>query len=234
MVKTSIMALFLFCSTAFGSPIKIDTEGSITQLDSIFTGIVAYGDEMKATFQYDPASVSRISNFEPNRAFHYFDEFSFSVEMGELSFSGTDGRAEVTHDYLDSNGRTWDRYILQTVGFSTFYHNGLAYYFDIANISASITFYDFTGNGAISGTKLPSVNEILNFDRAPNVSIQVNVDDGVFDWLPMFARSDTVDVRAVSEPKTSLILIPLLIMLIIQVVLFKNYHIGNIYKPAAH
>lgn len=222
MLKIAIMALFLFCSTAFGSPIKINAEGSITQLDPIFTGLVEYGDEMKATFQYDPASVSRISNFEPNRAFHYFDEFFFSVEMGELSFSGTGGRAEVTHDYLDSNGRVWDRFILETGGVATFYNNDLADYFDIANISASITFYDFTGNDAISATKLPSVDEILNFDRAPSVSIQMNLDDGVFDWLPMFATSDTIDVQAVSEPKTSLVLIPLLIMLISPLVLFKK------------
>lgn len=222
MVKIVVLALSLFCSTAYGSPIKIYAQGSITQLDPIFTGLVEYGDEMKATFQYDPASVSIISNSEPNRAFHYFDEFSFSIDMGELSFSGVDGRAEVTHDYLDSNSRIWDRFILETGGVATFYDNDLADYFDIANISASITFYDFTGNDAISGTKLPSVNEILNFDRAPSVSIQMNLDDGVFDWLPMFARSDTVDVLTVSEPKTSLILIPLLILLITPLALFKG------------
>ncbi|GAC28601.1 hypothetical protein [Brumicola pallidula] len=222
MVKTIILALSVFCSAAYGSSIKINVEGSITQLDSIFSGLLEYGDDMKATFQYDPASVSRISNFEPNRAFHYFDEFFFSVEMGELNFSGIGGRAEVTHDYLDSSGRIWDRYILQTGGVATFYENELADYFDIANISASITFYDFTGNDAISDTKLPSVTEILSFDTAPNVSIQINVDDGVFDWLPMFARSDEVEVIAVSEPKASLIIMPLLIMLIIRVVLFKK------------
>jgi hypothetical protein len=197
---TITVLLFVTSSLVNAGLIIIKVEGNLSQIDPVFSGLVNYGDKMQAFFQYDTASITRTSHFEPHRAFHYLNDFSYYIEMGPLTFSGNGGRAEVTNNHIDTNGRLWDRFILQRGGVGTIDSSALSAHFDIANIAAGVSFYDFIDADAISDTTLPSIISLDKFGGPSHVTIQMNLDDGVFDWLPMFARISSSEIIYVPEP----------------------------------
>jgi hypothetical protein len=200
-LKAVIVGLFFTTSCVVNAGlIIVKVEGQLSQIDPVFSGLVNYGDKVHAIFQYDSASITRTSHFEPHRAFHYLSDFSYYIEMGTLTFSGNGGRAEVTNNHIDTNGRLWDRFILQRGGVGTIDSSALDAHFDIANIAAGVSFYDFFDADALSDTALSSIVSLDKFGGSSHVTIQMNLDDGVFDWLPMFARISSSEIIYVPEP----------------------------------
>lgn len=195
--------LFLAPSMVNASLIKINVKGSVTQIDPIFLGIVNYGDDMNASFIFDTAGVSRSYQFEPHRAFHYLPELSYTIQMGLLQVQGLGGRAEVTNDNTDSFGRVWDRFILQDGGAGIIETNGFSSINSIINVAAGLTFYDYYDANALKDTMIPKIIPLDLFSGSSHTTIQINLDNGEFDWLPLFAKITSSEVIYVNQPNSA-------------------------------
>ncbi|MCU7554663.1 hypothetical protein OCL06_08630 [Alteromonas sp. ASW11-19] len=189
--------LILLSLNAKSSLIEINATGYISQVDPIFDPLVSIYEPASITFRYAPLTVQRSSEFEPDRYFYYLGMLAYSLQFGDIQVVGNGGRLEVSNDFtVRSNGHV-DRIIVQKGGVGDTTSDSLFSNFDITHISAGLTFYDYDGQ-AINNGKIPMIFPELSLFETISSTIQINIDDGEFDWLPMFARMTVVNISYVN------------------------------------
>lgn len=206
-MRITVILLLWLTFNAKASLIELKAEGTVSQIDPIFEGLVDYGDKMSATFVYSPLSIVSSNEFAPHRVFYYLSDFSFQIEMGALYVSGGGGRIEVTNDYGDPYGRTWDRFILESASLDRINANSLTSIFNVANLSIGMVLYDYSETDALTSSDLPSIISLDKFSGPSYVTLQMNLDNGVFNWLPMFANIRSSQIRQISEPSSMVLFI---------------------------
>jgi hypothetical protein len=205
-----IFILFLFGLSAFSAQasfIQISASGYVSYYEDEFKPFMSRGDLARVDFFINTNSLYRSSQFELGRAFHYFDEFSYTVTLGRLTVNGEGGRAEVSNDYTDSFGRTSDRLIFQTGGVGLSSSEGLSSMYDVENLPASIHLRDFTDYDALLSSDFPETINVSNFDERKTASIQFNINNGDFDWIASFAELTSISITKVSAPPVFLLII---------------------------
>lgn len=206
----SIITLSLLGCLLFVNPtqaIIINVDGLVSQKDPIFSSLVSLGDRMSATFSFDPYEISRTSEFEPDRKFHYLPSLSYEIWFGDIYAFGSGGRAEVTNDHTDDLGRYWDRLIFQNGGVGSVSAPLLERNFDVNLIATGITFYDYGDALAITSSEMITAIDADMFDSI-TTTIQLEIAGGEFDWIPMFSRVTNIEIinSPVPEPATVLLL----------------------------
>ena len=67
-------AALIFCfaiPSANSAVITMEFDGFVNEVRPIFAPLVSLGDEMTATFSFDPTSVTRSYNYPDSESFHY-------------------------------------------------------------------------------------------------------------------------------------------------------------------
>jgi hypothetical protein len=201
--------LFLFGFSAFSpqaSLIQISASGYVSYHEDEFQPFMSLGDLATVDLVINTNSLYESSQFELGRAFHYFDEFYYTVTFGRLTVNGEGGRAEVSNDYTDSLGRTLDRLIFENGGVGISSSEGLSSMYDVENLSAGTHFSDFINYDALISSDFPETINLANFDERKTASIQFNINNGDFDWIASFAELTSVSIIKVSTPPLTLLL----------------------------
>ncbi|NIB42962.1 PEP-CTERM sorting domain-containing protein [Pseudomaricurvus alkylphenolicus] len=198
-----IASICLLSSFAvFSSPIQIKVEGTVTQIDPIFSPLVSLGDLMTSTFVYDPAEISGSIEFDDDRYFYYSPLIEYEITMGGVFAYGTNGRSEVTNDHIDSFGRQWDRFILENSPNQPSIPT-LESLFDINRLAIGLVLYDYNDADALSNALPVGDIPLDSFDLDQSyVTIQMELEGGAFEWEPMFAHITSAEVSSVPLPSS--------------------------------
>ena len=191
----------IFCfamPSANSAVITMEFDGFVNEVRPIFAPLVSLGDEMTATFSFDPTSVTRSYNYPDSESFHYLSVLHYRVSMGGVTVIGSGGRADVRYNV----GSLGDRIILASSDSPFVSAPALEELHDINGLYVGVALWPIAGG--LSSAEMPTSISQDSFDIR-GATIQMEVAGGDFEWQPMFASISNARIFSVPAPATMML-----------------------------
>jgi hypothetical protein len=197
---SAALILCLAIPSANSAVITMEFDGFVNEVRPIFAPLVSLGDEMTATFSFDPSSVTESFTHNSGERSHILSVLDYRVSMGDVIATGSGGRGDVRYNV----GSRGDRIVFGNFDSQAVSAPALEELHDINRVFVGAVLYPITGY--LNSSELPSSISTDSLNIPPGyVTIQMEVAGGDFEWQPMFASISNARIFSVPAPATMML-----------------------------